>query len=321
MISPSSSLHCSPVAATATAAMAIMHSSSHSQSQLLSPPQEGNSDGNSISNVNGSNSNSNGIAMNVILNGEEQGQMRIAFELIEEALLDDIRDLVHEQRRVEYNNNNTVLEHHCNNIFDSWVYQNLAEEALLIHNDPITSIRLYNEALCLLPTLSSMTMTKTKTKVSSSAMNTSTATSMTTSTTTTNKNNNGDDAVTTIGDDDDDVDHGNESNNDNNCDNNDEDNVCIAELERGIIQLNMAAIIQQYQMHFVMPPPLTSVNADNNNNNHTCSDSSDDSYNTCAFDLYCKSLNVLSYWLSDIHPTVLQAKSINPCHLMYAFGY
>jgi tetratricopeptide (TPR) repeat protein len=173
-------------------------------------------------------------------------------------LLDDISDLVDEQR-VEYNNEK--FEYHCSKIFDSWVYQNLAEEALLVHKDPITAMRLYHEALRILPTDSSMADKSKGTTYNDDEMS----------------NDDGDNDNSSSSSS---IDHGDDDTDEEDDDN----NICIAELERGIIQLNMAAILQKYQMHFV---------ADNDN---------------CAFDLYCKSLNVLPYWYSDIHPIVKQAE-------------
>lgn len=210
------------------------------------------------------------------------------------------------------------LEEHCNAIFDSWVYQNLAEEAMLRYDDPTMAIRLYEDALRVLSTETCKPRLRReyKTVLAQSSLRTTIIIPNE------DGDNENDNRNTTEMTDCNYQDHDGENTNanthidlydDDDYDANyDDQHVCIAELERAFIQLQMAVILtlsSSSQLHRCYHSTATTIPVFIGGTSNTVAGAGTRENYHRVFDLYCKALAVLPAWLSEDHPTVRQARS------------
>lgn len=79
----------------------------------------------------------------------------------------------------------------------------------------------------------------------------------------------------------------------------DSEPLCLAELERAIVHLHIAVILQAVLPESTENTQQTCWSNGNNNRNHTLTE---------AADLYCRALSVLPRWFDEDHPTLLQTR-------------
>lgn len=162
-------------------------------------------------------------------------------------LLDDIRFMVHEHDA----DASSVMED-CYAIFDSWICQNHAENALFLNNDPLAAVAWYQTALRILPTRTIPTVPFPYDGMLYSIRYS--------------------------------------------------EPLCLAELERAIVHLHIAVVLQAVLTDSTENTQQTCW-SNNSNQNYTLTE---------AADLYCRALSVLPQWFDEDHPTLIQIRKDAP---------